>query len=61
MNLSNEFLQDFLNKNGGNYKVITFRENKNSIDIVYYTEGYSHNATLNVSLFDLIVFIYSKQ
>jgi len=60
MNLSNEFLQDFLNKNGGNYKVITFREIKNSIDIVYYTEGYSHNATLNVSLFELIVFIYSK-
>lgn len=60
MNLSNEFLQDFLNKNGGNYRVISFRENKNSIDIIYYTDGYSHNATLNVSLFELIVFIYSK-
>jgi len=59
--MENKLLEDYLNREGGNYVVVNYKTFKNEVLVVYRNKEYQHTAQIEIPLFYLISFVYSNK
>jgi hypothetical protein len=55
-----KLLEDYLNQEGGKYLVQSYSELSNEVRVRYRHPDRDNCAEVDVTLFDLLVFVYSK-